>query len=81
MTLTQRETFMILLLHAIDKHPKNADAIATANLLSKQLSCNDITTKEAIEMLTDVSNLLADIIEIGKHKITELKNKLVKTKL
>jgi len=76
MTLTSRETFLIILLHAIDKHSKNTDAIKSANLLSKQLSCNDITTKEAVEMLTDVSNIIADIIEIGKHKITKLKNEL-----
>jgi rRNA processing protein Krr1/Pno1 len=72
MTLSDRERFIILFLHAAHSDEDNSKAFQKMEKYSKILNM-DINDKESIQLMNDIDDILLDIIDLENIHLKQLK--------
>ena len=78
MTLSNREAFIILFLHAAHSDEDNSKAYQKMAKYSKILNM-DINDKESIQLMQDIDDILLDIIDLENSHLKQLEK--IKEKL
>ena len=72
MTLTARESFIVLFLHAIHSNEDNKQAMIKLEKYSKILGL-DINDNESIQLMQELDEIMLDIIDLEASHLKHLK--------